>query len=108
MRRAIAWLTCSAPAFAAPAAASPDATGLVDPFAGTANQGNTFPGAALPFGMVQVSPDDGYYLGFDPRQRHDPRLQPDAPLGRRLRDPLTATTRRAGSATRSRRPTRPT
>ena len=29
----------------------------VDPFIGTANGGNTFPGAVLPFGMVQWSPE---------------------------------------------------
>jgi len=29
----------------------------VDPFVGTAGHGHTFPGAALPFGMVQLSPD---------------------------------------------------
>lgn len=32
----------------------------VDPFMGTAGHGHTFPGATLPFGMVQVSPDNGY------------------------------------------------
>jgi predicted alpha-1,2-mannosidase len=40
---------------------------LVDPFIGTAGGGNTFPGATLPFGMVQWSPDtnqDAWY-------RHD-------------------------------------
>jgi predicted alpha-1,2-mannosidase len=40
---------------------------LVDPMIGTAGGGNTFPGATLPFGMVQWSPDtgqDGWY-------RHD-------------------------------------
>jgi predicted alpha-1,2-mannosidase len=31
----------------------------VDPFIGTAGHGHTFPGAATPFGMVQVSPDNG-------------------------------------------------
>ena len=31
----------------------------VDPFIGTAGHGHTFPGAAVPFGMVQVSPDTG-------------------------------------------------
>ncbi len=30
---------------------------LVDPFIGTDGHGHTFPGAALPFGMVQLSPD---------------------------------------------------
>ncbi|MDR1336397.1 MAG: GH92 family glycosyl hydrolase [Tannerella sp.] len=31
----------------------------VNPFIGTAGHGHTFPGAATPFGMVQVSPDTG-------------------------------------------------
>lgn len=31
----------------------------VDPFIGTENNGNTFPGASLPFGMVKVGPDCG-------------------------------------------------
>jgi len=30
---------------------------LVDPFIGTGGHGHTFPGATLPFGMVQLSPD---------------------------------------------------
>lgn len=37
-------------------------TGLssyVDPFIGTSGDGHTYPGAALPFGMVQLSPDNG-------------------------------------------------
>jgi predicted alpha-1,2-mannosidase len=49
---------------AAPAAAAPSVPGfvgdpaaLVNPFVGTANGGNTFPGADVPFGMVQWSPD---------------------------------------------------
>ena len=29
----------------------------VDPFIGTAGEGHTFPGATVPFGMVQLSPD---------------------------------------------------
>ncbi len=36
-----------------------DYTQFVDPFIGTANHGHTFPGATLPFGMVQLSPDNG-------------------------------------------------
>ncbi|MFC1629511.1 GH92 family glycosyl hydrolase, partial [Gemmatimonadota bacterium] len=32
-------------------------TSLVDPFIGTGGHGHTYPGATLPFGMVQVSPD---------------------------------------------------
>ena len=30
---------------------------MVDPFIGTGPEGHTFPGAAVPFGMVQLSPD---------------------------------------------------
>jgi predicted alpha-1,2-mannosidase len=31
----------------------------VDPFIGTGGHGHTYPGAVLPFGMVQLSPDNG-------------------------------------------------
>ena len=31
----------------------------VDPFIGTGGHGHTFPGATVPFGMVQLSPDNG-------------------------------------------------
>jgi putative alpha-1,2-mannosidase len=34
-----------------------DYTALVDPFIGTGGHGHTYPGAAAPFGMVQLSPD---------------------------------------------------
>ncbi len=34
-----------------------DFAALVNPFIGTVNNGHTFPGATLPFGMVQLSPD---------------------------------------------------
>ena len=34
-----------------------DYTRYVDPFIGTGGHGHTFPGAVLPFGMVQLSPD---------------------------------------------------
>ncbi|WP_309116880.1 GH92 family glycosyl hydrolase [Saccharothrix sp.] len=42
-----------------------DPTTLVNPFIGTQNFGNTFPGASTPFGMVQVSPDTGGQGGYD-------------------------------------------
>ena len=60
----------SAPAGAAPATPVPatDPTALVNPFVGTENFGNTFPGAAAPFGMVQVSPDTGGQGGYDYQQ----------------------------------------
>src|SRR5450755_4018614 len=38
-------------------AQSPDPLKLVDPTIGTGPEGHTFPGAAAPFGMVQLSPD---------------------------------------------------
>ena len=31
----------------------------VDPFIGTGGHGHTYPGATVPFGMLQVSPDNG-------------------------------------------------
>ncbi|RZQ59464.1 GH92 family glycosyl hydrolase [Amycolatopsis suaedae] len=49
----------------AAAAAPEDPTTLVNPFIGTQNFGNTFPGASAPFGMVQVSPDTGGQGGYD-------------------------------------------
>jgi len=49
----------------------PDAVPWVDPMIGTANEGNTFPGAVVPFGMVAVSPHNAYstplsYLADEP------------------------------------------
>ncbi|GAA0814051.1 GH92 family glycosyl hydrolase [Spirilliplanes yamanashiensis] len=52
---------------AAPAAAA-EPSALVNPFVGTQNFGNTFPGATAPFGMVQVSPDTGGQGGYDYQQ----------------------------------------
>ena len=57
-------LGVATPANAAPAS---DLTQYVDPFIGTLGGGFTFPGAAAPYGMVQLSPDtDGYfaYTGY--------------------------------------------
>jgi predicted alpha-1,2-mannosidase len=34
-------------------------TDFVDPFIGTASHGHTYPGAAYPFGQIQLSPDNG-------------------------------------------------
>ena len=45
-------------------AAGPDPAGHVDPFIGTGGHGHTYPGAALPFGMVQLSPDT-FTSGWD-------------------------------------------
>ena len=37
--------------------AQPNYAAMVNPFVGTGGHGHTYPGAALPFGMVQLSPD---------------------------------------------------
>jgi predicted alpha-1,2-mannosidase len=43
--------------FSLPVAAQRDLTRYVNPFIGTGGHGHTFPGAIVPFGMVQLSPD---------------------------------------------------
>ncbi len=42
---------------AAPPAAGASLSDFVSPFIGTGGEGHTYPGATVPFGMVQVSPD---------------------------------------------------
>lgn len=67
------------PALAAtPAEVGERAFADVDPFIGTGGEGHTFPGATVPFGMVQLSPDtriqprkDAY--GWAAGYRHDDR-----------------------------------
>src|ERR1700693_5010185 len=49
------WLPCVAVSQESPSAQARLA--LVDPFVGTGPDGHTFPGATVPFGMVQLSPD---------------------------------------------------
>ncbi len=39
-------------------AAHPDRASWVNPLIGTTNGGNVFPGATMPFGMVQFSPEN--------------------------------------------------
>ena len=39
--------------------AQTDYTQFVDPFVGTQGTGHTFPGACVPFGMIQTSPVTG-------------------------------------------------
>jgi putative alpha-1,2-mannosidase len=43
-------------------------TPFVDPFIGTAGHGHTYPGAAYPFGQIQLSPDN-VTDGWDPPRR---------------------------------------
>ena len=46
-------------AFSSPAMAQAPLTSFVDPMIGTAAHGHTYPGAAYPFGQIQLSPDNG-------------------------------------------------
>ncbi|MFD7919286.1 GH92 family glycosyl hydrolase [Streptomyces sp. NPDC059740] len=64
-----ALLAPTAQAVQADAPATP-LTDLVNPFIGSQNEGNTYPGAAVPFGMVQLSPDTGHTTGYDYGQDH--------------------------------------
>ncbi|MET7997193.1 GH92 family glycosyl hydrolase [Amycolatopsis sp. NPDC005232] len=41
-----------------------DALESVNTFIGTQDEGNTFPGASVPFGMTQVSPQTTHYAGY--------------------------------------------
>ncbi|WP_210569558.1 GH92 family glycosyl hydrolase [Streptomyces sp. GESEQ-4] len=56
---------CTVPAARAAEPHDGRLTDLVNPFIGTENEGNTYPGAAVPFGMVQLSPDTGHNTGYD-------------------------------------------
>ena len=56
-------LVCVCAVAPAQDAASP--YNAVDPLIGTAGGGNTFPGATLPFGMIQWSPDTGPDAWYD-------------------------------------------
>ena len=62
-------LAVTAPAFGAGPSSKAEAaaplTSEVNPFVGTQDNGNTFPGPSAPFGMVQVSPDTGGEGGYD-------------------------------------------
>ena len=44
--------------------AGEDLPALVNTFIGTQDEGNTFPGASAPFGMIQVSPIGSHYAGW--------------------------------------------
>jgi len=74
LRLGMAGAVAASALFAVPAAAEASAHGqltdLVNPFIGTENDGNTYPGAAVPFGMVQFSPDTGHNTGYDYSQNH--------------------------------------
>lgn len=54
---ATAMLASGAALAATPNTAAERAYAAVDPFIGTGGEGHTYPGATVPFGMVQLSPD---------------------------------------------------
>lgn len=54
---ALLGLSCAAGAPAQAASLVTDPTALVNPFIGTASRGDTFPGADVPYGMLQWGPD---------------------------------------------------
>ena len=56
-RCSFAWLLLLAALPAVAPAASDDHAAAVDPRIGTGGDGHTFPGATVPFGMIQLSPD---------------------------------------------------
>ena len=58
---AMALLFSSASAIAADAE---DPSALVNTFIGTQDEGNTFPGASAPFGLIQISPIGSHYAGW--------------------------------------------
>ena len=65
-------LLASLSAIPAHAQSAPAPYDAVNPFIGTAGGGNTFPGATLPFGMIQWSPDtnhDAWYYYNDKQIR---------------------------------------
>ncbi|TQK50767.1 putative alpha-1,2-mannosidase [Streptomyces sp. SLBN-118] len=62
---ALALAGTGTPAASAADAPPYDLTTVVNPLIGTKTEGNTFPGATLPFGMVQVSPDTGSGVGYN-------------------------------------------
>ena len=53
--------TASAAAMRGP---SEDLAAEVNTFIGTQDEGNTFPGASAPFGLIQVSPVGAHYAGW--------------------------------------------
>ncbi|MBC7807288.1 MAG: hypothetical protein H7145_14195, partial [Akkermansiaceae bacterium] len=53
------FLVCAAAPLRSAAEPPPANIDCVDPFIGTTGGGNVYPGATLPFGFIQVSPDTG-------------------------------------------------
>ncbi len=78
MRRAagllLAFLAATALPAVVTAAGDGDPARWVDPLVGTRDMGHTFPGATVPFGMVQLSPDTRHLSMFDAQGRYVPEV----------------------------------
>jgi len=61
---ALAALCLAQTAVAAPARDGRTLPQTVNTFIGTRDEGNTFPGASAPFGLIQVSPIGSHYAGY--------------------------------------------
>ena len=61
---ALAVLSLGQAAVAAPARDARTLPQTVNTFIGTRDEGNTFPGASAPFGLIQVSPIGSHYAGW--------------------------------------------
>lgn len=59
-----ALLLWNPPAWAAQVSAAPSLPAAVNTFIGTRDEGNTFPGASAPFGLIQISPIGSHYAGW--------------------------------------------
>lgn len=68
----VAVLGIGASTFAAAAQEGGDLTHEVNTFIGSKDDGNTFPGASAPFGMIQVSPIGSHYAGW---RYDDPKIR---------------------------------
>lgn len=65
MAAALAMLTAPvAPVLARTSAVPTGPSAVVNTFIGTRDEGNTFPGASAPFGLIQVSPIGSHYAGY--------------------------------------------
>ncbi len=80
--RSYAWLpkTVSTLAELTPAIAPEDFASFVNPFLGTAGHGHMYPGATVPFGAVQLSPDTGNLNWDECSGYHQNTNEPDSQI----------------------------
>lgn len=62
----------TAPALFAAVSPAEDRAALVNTFIGSKDDGNTFPGASAPFGLIQISPIGSHYSGW---RYDDPKIR---------------------------------